>query len=183
MFYGTDPVAQLHVVLAHPFAFVKMVIEQFQGPVYGGYMLDATIGILNWLTMMLPPDLYKLWIAGAVGAIIADSLRNETPGPSWRDSMVLILVCVATVLLVWLSEYLTWTSVGKAWIDGAQGRYLLPLIPVLGLAWPRLNFPRRGADQNPRPLPAGNGGLRHLDRTATMGRDPFLSFLTWDALF
>jgi hypothetical protein len=118
-----------------------LIAEQFWLPGISRWLLEGTIGILNWLTMPLPPSIYGLWIAGAIGAVIADSLVIEAAGPSWRDSFILLIAALVTIILVWLSQYLTWTLVGKAWIDGPCGRYLLPIIPILGLALPRVNIP------------------------------------------
>lgn len=36
-----------------------------------------------------------------------------------------------------ISQYLTWTNVGENRIDGPQGRYLLPLVPLFVLAFAR----------------------------------------------
>jgi hypothetical protein len=35
-----------------------------------------------------------------------------------------------------ITSYLDWTNVGLAYIDGMQGRYLLPLLPFLLLGIP-----------------------------------------------
>ena len=46
--------------------------------------------------------------------------------------------------LIFLSLYVTWTPVGMDRIDGVQGRYFIPLLPMLlfvlpgGLGWRRM---------------------------------------------
>ena len=46
------------------------------------------------------------------------------------------LAAFAAVLLIFLSEYLSWTSVGAAFVDGVQGRYFLPIALLLPLFLP-----------------------------------------------
>jgi hypothetical protein len=57
------------------------------------------------------------------------------------DAALLVIGALATVEAVYLSQYLIWTHVGLDRIDGPQGRYLLPIIPMLVLALPRLPLP------------------------------------------
>ena len=39
-----------------------------------------------------------------------------------------------------ISMYLSWTDIGKAVIDGIQGRYFVLLLPFLALAIPRTSL-------------------------------------------
>jgi hypothetical protein len=33
--------------------------------------------------------------------------------------------------LIFLTQYMTWTPVGAARVDGVQGRYFIPMLPIL----------------------------------------------------
>jgi hypothetical protein len=143
VFFSTNVTAQLRVVLAHPLIFIGMVWNSMAPGVYFHNLYESTIGILNWLRMILPSSIYNLWVIGAAGALVADLLVERDYGPVLSETLILLAVIITTVILVWLSEYLTWTNVGLDEIDGPQGRYLLPLIPILGFALPRIGF--RGA--------------------------------------
>jgi len=55
--------------------------------------------------------------------------------------------------------YLTWTSVGADRIDGPQGRYLLPLVPMLVLAFARIRPGPVGAGRWPAMLPVAAAGI------------------------
>lgn len=143
IFFSTDSSAQLRVVFAHPVAFATLFWNNIVTPFYFEYWVKATIGILNWLSLLLPPSIYNLWMAGATGALVADMLTEDDRGPALPDTFVLMAAIFGSIFLVWLSEYLTWTNVGLEEIDGAQGRYFLPLFPILGLALPLIKF--RGA--------------------------------------
>ncbi len=143
--YATNVMLQLHVIIAHPIKFLSMVSNDFTNDVYRNNFVTSAIGILDWLRIPLPNFLYSLWLLAIGGAVVADILVDTPIGPQWHDTLMLIGVIIGTVLLIWLSEYLTWTNVGMAHIEGPQGRYLLPILPIFGLALPRLRF--MGADQ------------------------------------
>jgi uncharacterized membrane protein len=133
LFYATDAVAQLRVVLAHPVDVAGMVWTNLAT---NTLLWREVVGVLGWLAVFLPAPLYTIWAFGAGSALVADALA-----PCERDSrmgMLVMLVVAGSVFLVWVSQYLNWTPVGAKAIYGPTGRYLLPLIPVLGLAVPRL---------------------------------------------
>ncbi len=71
-----------------------------------------------------------------VGPILLADRRNPLPPPAER--LVLTAAALACLWLVILSQYVTWTNVGEIRIIGPQGRYLLPLAPMLILAFARL---------------------------------------------
>ncbi|MDR3521043.1 MAG: DUF2142 domain-containing protein [Acidocella sp.] len=138
--YATNVASQLRVVLAHPVQFLMMVWNDFAIKIYRTNFIDSAIGILDWLRIRLPDTLYSLWMLAIGGAVVADILVDTPTGPEWRDTLMLFGIIVGTVILIWLSQYLTWTNVGMTHIDGPQGRYLLPLLPILGLSLPRIRF-------------------------------------------
>lgn len=140
MFYATDPAAQLDCIIAHPFGSLRLV---WTSVMTNQWLVRQTIGILGYQTLVLTDGLYRIWMVGIVGAMVADLLADGEPGPALPDILVLILVMIIGVYLVWISQYLNWTEVGLNTIDGPAGRYLLPLIPILGLALPKIGF--RGA--------------------------------------
>jgi uncharacterized integral membrane protein len=64
-----------------------------------------------------------------------------------RTRAVLILTGIAGILFTILLLYLTFTGIGSTSIDGVQGRYFIPVIPVLllGLVPGRETFYRKSA--------------------------------------
>ena len=64
---------------------------------------------------------------------------------------------------IYLSQYLTWSRVGAELVDGPQGRYFLPLLPVLALALPGLgDLPRLRAALTALPVAACVAGAAIL---------------------
>jgi uncharacterized membrane protein len=104
------------------------------------WLVRETIGILGYQSVILTPTLYHIWMVGIAGAVAADLLAENEPSAALQDMVLLMLVTIIAVYLVWISQYLNWTEVGLNEIDGPAGRYLLPLIPVLGLALPKIGI-------------------------------------------
>ncbi|MBV9750631.1 MAG: DUF2142 domain-containing protein, partial [Acetobacteraceae bacterium] len=109
-------------------------------------LLPAAIGILGWLTVRLPGRLYLAWevaLAAALLAGFAEPIRERRTS-QWPEAALLLTATAVALMLICLSQYLIWTLVGLDRIEGVQGRYLLPLIPVVALAVPQV-MGRRGA--------------------------------------
>jgi hypothetical protein len=104
------------------------------------------IGVLGRLDLPLPGWLYGLWAAALAGAVLGDMLAEERrEGPRVQETLLILAIGVACLFATYLALYLTWTPVGAKRIEGVQGRYLLPLLPLLGLALPRVAVPRATA--------------------------------------
>jgi uncharacterized membrane protein len=141
LFHATNPTEQLRSVVAHPITFLLMVWSYFVPGPQLYWLAKSTVGILGWLQILLPPTIYKMWLLGAAGAVLADMVTQTDTSPTLKDSAVLLAGIVITIVAIWLSQYLNWSLVGNARIDGPSGRYLLPLIPLAGLALPSFVFP------------------------------------------
>ncbi len=140
IFVGTNPVAQLSVLLADP---TRLVTLPWNTITHDPWIITTAIGVFGWLALVFPAAFYALW-KGAVaaaclsGAFTADRARLP---PRWPETVLLLLAASACVLGVYLSQYLVWTNVGSARIDGPQGRYWLPILPLLALAIPQFKVP------------------------------------------
>ncbi len=156
IFAGTDIRAQLGVLLARP---ARLVTLPWRSLWHDPDLGRQAIGILGWLNVRLPPWLYGLWAWALAAAAVADAVGRRAGAvvlPA-RQAAWPLLCLVAALLGVYLSQYLSWTAVGGAFIDGVQGRYLLPLLPILALALPSL-----------RPLPALHAALAALPAAACL---------------
>lgn len=138
VFEASDPAAQLRVVLVHPLGVAAAGLRTL----WRDRMLlpEQMIGQLGWLNLRLPGWLYPAWMLAAAAAVLADARDGRPTGTDqgWRNAGLAVAVALLGLILVMLSEYLTWSPVGHDWIEGVQGRHLLPLLPVLGFAIPSL---------------------------------------------
>ncbi|HQT65987.1 MAG: hypothetical protein B7Z78_09125 [Rhodospirillales bacterium 20-60-12] len=138
LFSSTDPAAQLHVLAAQPWGILKLITHSI---LTNGNLVQEMIGVLGWLDFFLPAPLYTIWMIGAAGALLADLLDPTPVLWSWRDASLIALALAGTMILVWLSQYLDWTNVGLAEVDGPTGRYVLPLLPFIALGLPLIRLP------------------------------------------
>jgi uncharacterized membrane protein len=97
------------------------------------------VGNFGWLDTPLPFPLVILWgcllLAAAVSA--SDPALALAAWQRWWAAAVL----AASLLAISLALYLVWTPLGADFVQGMQGRYLLPLAPVAAL----LLYRRRAA--------------------------------------
>jgi hypothetical protein len=138
VFTGTDPVAQLRVLLAAPLRIVWLPLHTL---IHDRWLIPQGIGVLGWLDVPLPAALYIGWVVAVALAAAADLIAARGQDVRWRQTLMLSGAAVAAVWAIYLSQYLLWTDVGLDRIDGPTGRYFLPLIPLIALALPSLPLP------------------------------------------
>lgn len=132
MFDRTDMAAQLFVLTGHPLRFLTLPLHSiWQHP----EILSQMLSLLGWLNLRLPRELVIGWAAALICAGLADVVGRDRTG-GWMDAALLLASSFAAVLLIYCSQYLSFTPVGWDWISGVQGRYFLPLLPLIALAFP-----------------------------------------------
>ena len=138
MFGVVDASLQIQVFLHQPLLMLTMPAEAMMDK--AKYLLLEMVGIVGVLDIFLPNALYALWFVALAAMLPAESLSKfrwpEGPG-IWARLGVFACIAAA-VFAVFDGQYLSWDFIGAAEINGVQGRYLVPLLPFLGLALPRL---------------------------------------------
>jgi uncharacterized membrane protein len=125
----TAPLAdQLRVVLRDPAAFAHVLVTSVaeRMPVY----LLQLVGRFGWNAILLPLLLYPL--AGAMLAVAVVGGGGAEAGAGRR--VWWLAVAGGTALLIELAMYLTGTPYAADYIQGTQGRYFIPLLPLALLA-------------------------------------------------
>ncbi len=89
------------------------------------------VGVLGWLDTPLDPKVVKLYWGILVFVAVID-FRERLVVSFFQKGIVLITLLGSCAIVI-TSAYLKWNSVGKPWIDGLQGRYFIPLAPLLFL--------------------------------------------------
>ena len=134
MFTETDARVQLQVLLAEPARFITLPLSTIMRDTWP---IKQAIGLLGWLNIFLPKWMYGTWMIAIACATVADLCRRHAPVRA-LESVMLVAVAVLIVWAVYLSQYLTWSTIGLSYIEGPTGRYLLPVVPLIALALPRL---------------------------------------------
>jgi uncharacterized membrane protein len=125
----TAPMAdQLGVILADPLGYVRILLTSFSErfPVY----ILQIVGRPGWNAFLLPLLAYPL----AALMIVAALLSGSGPRATWGQRGWWLLLALGGAVLVETALYLTGTPYGADYVQGVQGRYFLPLLPLLLLA-------------------------------------------------
>jgi uncharacterized membrane protein len=121
------PVSQLAYIMGHPLIFLNAIADTLLLN-YQDYW-RMFIGRLGWLDTPLPHWLTASYSIVLVGAALLD----HRPGLElvvWQKAG-LAVVASSTVLLMYTALYLQWNTVGSPIIEGVQGRYLIPVAPLV----------------------------------------------------
>lgn len=130
-FYGkgkelVQPYAQFRFMLADVALFLKTLLATF--PKHQFY-IHSFIGTLGWLDTPLP----VLYTLIAMITLIITGLGENSPIvtiSAWKKSILLFSIsCVIVILSILL--YLSWTPLGGSIIEGLQGRYFIPVAPLI----------------------------------------------------
>lgn len=132
---GSDPVGQLRFVLGDPLGFAAILARTLaQGCV--GYW-RTFVGELGPLLVKLPAFVYVLWLPALALTLAADgpSARLSRAGRGWFAAAATL-----SIGAMFGMAYLGWNPVGAPIVQGVQGRYWAPALPLLAFAlpaWPR----------------------------------------------
>lgn len=131
--------AQMLYMLFHPVDAANALLWTLRQD--GGHFLRQMVGVLGWLDTVLPEGFYR--VAGIVTlcAILCDLMSGKPLG--WPVRGLTAFIVLTASLCILIVQYLTWTAVGDAKVDGVQGRYFLPIILAVGMTLPALRFPGR----------------------------------------
>lgn len=93
------------------------------------YYLGSAIGrYLGWLNFGITPIMFS----GYIVLLFASTFRTNTNIEMKKnDKMISWAYCLLIVILVYFSLLLSWTRESSKLIEGIQGRYFLPIFPVL----------------------------------------------------
>ena len=121
-----DARQQLRGIAAEPVQFGRVAANEYTRYEY----LEQMIGRLGMLEIPLPR-----WLIATVLVILL--LAMITAGgemsPALRVSALVILL--GSLMGILLASYLTWTPIGGDTVEGIQGRYFLPLLPLVGVTF------------------------------------------------
>lgn len=126
----TDPAAQMQFVLHNPLYFLQLVFERvFSESNFFVYIYSVIFKLgsgdgLDWWVYLLV----------LIGALVLIKSESEKVWLTVRQRWLIFGVFFANFVLVHLALYVGWTSVGAGHITGVQGRYILPIVPVLLLS-------------------------------------------------
>ena len=122
-----DPQKQLNFILENPIQFLSMIWADVWNNI--DIYLHHIVGVLGWLDTPLPEILWiPYWLVLLVAAI-ADN-RSQI-NIHWWQKIGTFLVFLGGVWLIYMSIFMSWTPVGMEDVEGIQGRYFYPFVPLV----------------------------------------------------
>ncbi len=126
----TDVHAQAAFLIGRPMAFPAILWASLQS--YAMLYYFGMVGAIGWLVVPLPTTAYLFALFGMILTVCIR--RPDEPVLPRLVGVWPLLLVAGGIALVALALYLTWNTVGSAAILGVQGRYFLPLLPLLLVA-------------------------------------------------
>lgn len=118
-------------ILRHPGETIAIFLRTFYGSAVSWF--EQSIGsVLSGLSLFLPA--WMTWCYVMVIAASALEPAGDVPGIRTRERVVFLAVSFVVASLIMLSMFLVWTSDTRRVIQGVQGRYFIPILPLLFLS-------------------------------------------------
>lgn len=133
--------AQLQVLAHHPQLLILLPFRDIQRYFADLVIWDSVIGRLAWMDVVLPRVMYTCWWIALAAAILSEALDIRTRlNRQWQIATIGLFAMIGGFVTLCASEYLAWTNVGAYFVDGIQGRYLIPLLASIALFVPALRM-------------------------------------------
>lgn len=94
------------------------------------FYLMSIVGFFGWFEIPLPFSLVMMYLLLIWIVALLDKNKIKINSNQKLINLGIILVGFISIFTL---EYLTWNSVGSNFIEGIQGRYFIPFLPVLAL--------------------------------------------------
>lgn len=122
---------QLKYIITHPLNYCILLFRTFD--YYILIYLEELVGCsLGQFIVGTSPIIVLLSI---IILILLVSGRNKKGRKVLKlpEKIYITALLIATILLMYTSLYLQWTGYKETMVDGVQGRYFIPMIPILSL--------------------------------------------------
>jgi uncharacterized membrane protein len=123
---------QLHFVFQHFLQFLGMIFVQ-PFTIWAASIYAGMVGVMSNRLVYIPiPVIVFLYVL-----LLVTCFHKERPRLAKRDRLFVLGSSLAaflgTFILINIGLYLSFTRVGFDHVEGLQGRYFLPLLPLLGV--------------------------------------------------
>ncbi len=120
---------QLFYILQNPVDFIQTLLNTSSK--YAGELPSVVIG--NWAYQNTP---IANWIYGTYlfALVLISAFDKSNFKMSIKQKYILLGLFLLITGTIFVLEYLTWTYIGAQVIHGIQGRYLIPILPLLFLS-------------------------------------------------
>lgn len=92
------------------------------------FYIESYIGILGWLDTRIPFLLMYSYIILIIMNIYSDNILSKD---DLKAKFIISAYLVLSYIGILTALYIGWSKVGLEYVDGVQGRYFVPVIPLL----------------------------------------------------
>lgn len=122
-----NPEKQAAIVFADVPAFLSMVWTSFAER--KAFVATTIVGVYGWLNVPMPAWYYRFAALFVCLALLSG--EKGEPGLSMPHRALLLLLVLAVLLAFSFTMYMAWCDPGAKAIDNLQGRYFIPIAPLL----------------------------------------------------
>lgn len=130
---GVNPSAQLSGIIHNPIKYMLTIVRTINqhGQSWMLNMLGLCLGAFRFY---LPNSLFLVSFSIFIVLLFQrdETIKLELPG-----RLIFALVFLSIAALIFTSLYIQWTAAGAPVIDGIQGRYFIPILPLLPVIFAR----------------------------------------------
>jgi uncharacterized membrane protein len=119
---------QLQWLQQHPTRIAGVILETFR--LRGWMCLQSYVGVIGWFDKPLPSPVVVGYVTMLLLACWSCDPEPPLPSPA-RAAVIVLPIVTLSCLIIALLEYLFWSPPGLPFIDGLNGRYLIPLTPPM----------------------------------------------------
>ena len=116
-------ISHIYFVLHNPYALISMFARTLESQ--SGSYYSQMVGVLGWLDTPLPKWYYTTALIALAVTAIMTSLKVK-----FTDWLFISLSISTSIVMVFVALYADWSPVHTKIIDGVQGRYFLPILPL-----------------------------------------------------
>lgn len=118
---------QISFILSNPFNFMHISINNLYSH---SFYIYSFVGTFGWMDTPLPEFMVYLYILVLLSISLID--KNELKLNLKQRIIPLTIFSIISILILFF-EFITFTTVGNDQIYGIQGRYFIPIAPLLFL--------------------------------------------------
>ncbi|MGB9979971.1 DUF2142 domain-containing protein [Methanobacterium sp.] len=126
--------AQMALIFHSPEIFFYALLNTIK--IYVPYIIVGFTGQMGW-TVFMPLWLVSLYI---ITLFIVSLLDKGKIKIDLKQKLTFIIILLLVSSAITIIEYIAWTPIGQNRIDGIQGRYFIPVIPLFFLLFYNVHY-------------------------------------------
>lgn len=131
LFTEGDSTFQVMEILKHPVKYIQILLYSIDlnGMTYIRTLFGGQLGwdeVIN-LNSIVP---YTLFILCIIITVIDNDVKKRF---NIKQQIIIAFIVIAIIGLIFTSLFVQWTAIGSTGIAGVQGRYFIPILPLIML--------------------------------------------------